>query len=89
MTNKQKDKTKAEDYCGNKRPKRKVLCQLKKGHKGSHRAIIFWDIKIMNKQKDKIIDIKDYYYNPNVECNCKAIFTDTHRAYCKRRQRPK
>ena len=43
----------------------------------------------MNKQKDKIIDIKDYYYNPNVECNCKAIFTDTHRAYCKRRQRPK
>lgn len=34
---------KAENYCGNERPTRKTLCQLKKGHKGSHRAIIFWE----------------------------------------------
>jgi len=33
----------AEDYCGNERPARKILCQLKKGHKGSHRAVIFWE----------------------------------------------
>jgi hypothetical protein len=38
-----KDKIKAENYCGHKRPPRKVLCQLKKGHKGSHRAVIFWE----------------------------------------------
>jgi hypothetical protein len=35
--------TKAEDYCGAERPLRKVLCQLPKGHKGSHRAVIFWE----------------------------------------------
>jgi hypothetical protein len=35
--------TKAEDYCGNERPPRKVLCQLPRGHKGSHRAVIFWE----------------------------------------------
>jgi hypothetical protein len=34
---------KAEDYCGNERPARKTLCQLKKGHKESHRAVIFWE----------------------------------------------
>jgi len=34
-------------------------------------------------------DIIDYYYNPNLECTCEAIFDDTHRSYCKRRQRPK
>jgi hypothetical protein len=34
-------------------------------------------------------EIIDYYYNPNIECNCEAIFDDTHRSYCKRRQRPK
>jgi len=34
---------KAEEYCGKERPARKTLCQLKKGHKGSHRAIIFWE----------------------------------------------
>jgi hypothetical protein len=36
-------KKRAENYCGNERPARKVLCQLKKGHKDSHRAIIFWE----------------------------------------------
>lgn len=35
--------SKADKYCGNKRPARKVMCQLKKGHKGSHRAVIFWE----------------------------------------------
>ena len=30
-------------FCGNERPKRKVLCQLKKGHKGSCQAVIFWE----------------------------------------------
>lgn len=39
------NKTKAEDYCGKERPTRKTLCQLKKGHKGSCRAIIFWETK--------------------------------------------
>ena len=34
---------KAKDFCGKERPLRKVLCQLKKGHKGSHRAIIYWE----------------------------------------------
>jgi hypothetical protein len=33
----------AELYCGNERPPRKVFCQLKKGHKGSHRAVIYWE----------------------------------------------
>lgn len=33
--------------------------------------------------------VEDYYYNPNVECTCEAIFADTHRGYCKRRVRPK
>jgi hypothetical protein len=29
--------------CGNERPKRKTLCQLEKGHKGSHQATIYWE----------------------------------------------
>ena len=29
--------------CGDERPARKTLCQLKKGHKGSCRAVIFWE----------------------------------------------
>jgi hypothetical protein len=37
-------------------------------------------------QQSEIIDIPSYYYNPNIECTCKAIFADTHRSYCKRRQ---
>jgi len=32
-------------------------------------------------------EIMDYYYNPNVECTCEAIFADTHQSYCKRRNR--
>ena len=32
-------------------------------------------------------EITDYYYNPNIECTCEALFDDTHRAYCKRRVR--
>jgi hypothetical protein len=39
----------------------------------------------MAKKEKEIID---YYYNPNLECTCEAIFNDTHRSYCKRRQRP-
>lgn len=34
-------------------------------------------------------EIKDYYYNPNIECTCEAVFADTHRSYCKSRIRPK
>lgn len=33
----------AADYCGNERPPRKVFCQLKHPHVGSHRAIIYWE----------------------------------------------
>lgn len=33
----------AADYCGHERPARKVFCQLKHPHKGSHRAIIYWE----------------------------------------------
>jgi hypothetical protein len=33
----------AKATCANERPARKVFCQLAKGHKGSHRAIIFWE----------------------------------------------
>lgn len=40
---KKKNNDKAEDYCGHERPARKVLCQLKHPHKGSHRAIIYWE----------------------------------------------
>jgi len=29
--------------CGNERPDRKVICQLKRGHKGSHRAVVYWE----------------------------------------------
>ena len=32
-----------EDYCLNERPPRKTFCQLKKGHKGSHSAVILWE----------------------------------------------
>lgn len=32
-----------EECCANERPPRKVLCQLEKGHKGSHRAVIYWE----------------------------------------------
>ena len=35
--------TTAENACGYERPLRKVLCQLHKGHKGSHCAVIFWE----------------------------------------------
>ena len=34
-------------------------------------------------------EITDYYYNPNIECTCEAIFADTHRECCKRRNRPR
>ena len=39
---------------------------------------------ITTKSEEEIID---YYYNPNLECTCNAIFSDTHRGYCKRRVR--
>lgn len=29
--------------CGNERPNRKTLCQLEKGHDGSHSAVVFWE----------------------------------------------
>ena len=40
-----KSKRGAEYFCGKERPPRKVMCQLEKGHKGSHRAVIFWEDK--------------------------------------------
>jgi hypothetical protein len=43
---------------------------------------------MVNKKIQKQEEIIDYYYNPNVECTCGAIFADTHRGYCKRRVRP-
>jgi len=45
----------------------------------------------MKMAQTKIVEeeVIDYYYNPNVECTCEAIFADTHRGYCKRRIRPK
>jgi len=33
----------AVDLCGIIRPNRKTICQLPKGHKGSHRAVIYWE----------------------------------------------
>lgn len=36
---------KQKPACGNERPNRKTLCQLPKGHKGSHQATIFWEDK--------------------------------------------
>lgn len=33
----------AELICGDERPPRLTFCQLKKGHKGSHRAVVFWE----------------------------------------------
>ena len=32
-----------KEPCANERPPRKVICQLPKGHKGSHQAVIFWE----------------------------------------------
>jgi hypothetical protein len=29
--------------CQHERPTRKTLCQLQKGHKGSHQAVIYWE----------------------------------------------
>ena len=34
--------TEAQEICGIKRPPRNVFCQLEKGHKGEHRAVIYW-----------------------------------------------
>ena len=36
------NKLTAEEICGNERPIRNTFCQLKKGHKGECRAVIFW-----------------------------------------------
>ena len=50
-----------------------------------------FDLRLKMKKK-KIIDkqkIIEFYYNPNVECTCGAIFADTHRNHCKRRIRPR
>jgi len=41
------------------------------------------------KKEKKEEEIVDYYYNPNVKCTCPAIFDDTHRSWCHRRNRPK
>ena len=41
----------ADYYCGKVRLPRKGLCQLKKGHKGSCRAIIFWEDNFLNKNR--------------------------------------
>ena len=38
-------------------------------------------------KEDEEKEIIDYYYNPNVKCTCGAIFNDTHRGYCRRRNR--
>ena len=43
-------------------------------------------VKVLNNKEKEIID---YYYDPNVKCTCEAIFQDTHRSYCKRRNKPK
>ncbi len=32
--------------------------------------------------------VVDYYYNPEFECTCGAIYADTHRSWCKTRIRP-
>ena len=31
------------EMCAHERPHRKVICQLPKGHKKSHQAVIFWE----------------------------------------------
>jgi len=31
------------EMCAHERPPRKVMCQLSKGHKESHQAVIFWE----------------------------------------------
>lgn len=36
---------KQTEACGKKRPDRKTLCQLPKGHNGSCQATIFWEEK--------------------------------------------
>lgn len=33
----------AEYFCGEERPPRDTLCQLRQGHDGRHRALIFWE----------------------------------------------
>ena len=48
-----------------------------------------WGILKKMETKQKQEEIIDYYYNPNLECTCEAIFADIHRGYCKRRIRPK
>lgn len=40
-------------------------------------------------KEEKILNIEEYYYNPNLKCTCGGIFADTHRSYCKRRNIPK
>lgn len=34
---------KHSEYCENQRPKREVFCQKLLGHKGSCRAVVFWE----------------------------------------------
>lgn len=33
------------EFCESERPNRKTICQKVKGHKGSCRAVIFWETK--------------------------------------------
>ena len=42
-----------------------------------------------SKAKQKKRKIIDFYYDPNLECTCEALFDDTHRSHCKRRIRPR
>lgn len=56
---------KAEDICGIERPNRKTLCQLEKGHEGSHRAIIFWEGENQQPQYERlgwISDLSDFQH---------------------------
>lgn len=32
-----------EQFCNSERPQRKVMCQLPKGHEGSHQAVVYWE----------------------------------------------
>lgn len=32
-----------KEFCENERPPRDVICQKRKGHKGKHRAVIYWE----------------------------------------------
>jgi hypothetical protein len=54
-------------YCENERPPRAVICQKRKGHKGKHRAVIFWEAEKRLMDKLEVGNTVIIYEDPMTE----------------------